>query len=167
MNKYFLSIIFVLVIFQGFKVFDEIYFKEKKMESSYNVRQDYKTKKNPKKYESNFNKLLEIEEMMEMANIENGKKIFKKCSSCHDISSKKIIKIGPPLWNIIDRNFASIEGYKYSNKLLSMKKIWNYEELFNFIGNPKEYANGTKMNFGGISDSVDRVDLISYLSSLK
>ena len=37
MNKYFLSLISILLIFQSFKVFDELFFKEKEFVKGYDV----------------------------------------------------------------------------------------------------------------------------------
>mgnify|MGYP001502346609 CR=1 FL=1 len=40
---------------------------------------------------------------------------------------------------------------------------WNYEELNNFLYKPKQYIQGTKMNFVGIKKQQDRADLILWL----
>ena len=55
-----------------------------------------------------------IKELFKVANIENGEKISKKCAACHDLQISKKMKIGPPLWNIIDRESGSLKGFKYS-----------------------------------------------------
>ena len=49
------------------------------------------------------------------------------------------IKVGPPLWNIVGREVASISDFKYSKALSDYKKNWSIDELFYFFENPKEY----------------------------
>ena len=77
------------------------------------------------------------------------------------------IKVGPPLWGIVNRKAASIDDFKYSDALVNYKKAWSREELFNFLEKPKDYIKGTKMIYKGLKKPSDRVDLISYLESLK
>ena len=50
---------------------------------------------------------------------------------------------------------------------VNFKKDWTRETLFYFLGNPKEYIKGTKMIYKGLKKKSDRVNLISYLESLK
>ena len=46
----------------------------------------------------------------------NGKKVFKKCVACHSLQEGKN-KIGPSLYNLLDRKIGSVEGYKYSKSM--------------------------------------------------
>ena len=67
------------------------------------------------------------------------------------------------MWNIINRLKASSESFTYSNALAEFGGKWNYEELNNFLYKPKEYIQGTKMNFAGLIKAQDRADLILWL----
>ena len=99
--------------------------------------------------------------------IQKGEKVAKQCSACHDFSVNLKVKIGPPLWGVVGRKAAAISEFKYSDALVNFKKDWNRETLFYFLENPKEYVKGTKMIYKGLKKNSDRVNLISYLESLK
>ena len=68
---------------------------------------------------------------------------------------------------MVDRQVASIKNFKYSDALIEYKKNWSREELFYFLENPKNYIKGTKMVYKGLKKVEDRVDIISYLETLK
>lgn len=93
-----------------------------------------------------------------------GKKVFGKCKSCHKLGDGEN-GIGPHLFNVIDREIASISGFDYSNALLEISGNWDPENLGQFLKNPKKYAVGTKMNFSGLKKAKDRANLIKYLET--
>ena len=96
----------------------------------------------------------------------NGEKVFKKCKSCHTVSKGGKNMVGPNLWDVVGRNKASVEGYKYSSALKTMEGDWSYPNLDAFLLNPKGYAKGTKMSFSGLKKANDRAAVIAYLRSL-
>ncbi|HWC63153.1 MAG TPA: hypothetical protein VG501_05985, partial [Rhizomicrobium sp.] len=73
------------------------------------------------------------------------------------------VKIGPPLFGVVDRPRASVAGFDYSSAMKSKGGNWTYDELFKFIKSPGIYVPGTKMSFAGISRSEDRINLIAFL----
>ena len=85
--------------------------------------------------------------------------------ACHDTSAAKAIKIGPPLFGVVDRARASIAGFSYSGAMKGKPGNWTYDELFKFIKSPGADIPGTKMSFAGISKIDDRINLIAYLRS--
>ena len=109
----------------------------------------------------------EISEQISMfltsASFEKGKKLFKKCSACHSYKKGSANKVGPNLWNIINRPKASIQDFTYSKALAEFSGNWGYEELNQFLFKPKEYIQGTKMNFSGLKKEEDRADLLLFL----
>ena len=168
MNKYFLSLISILLIFQSFKVFDEIFFKEKKFVKGYEVIKENENQEIiPTENNELENEEIDFEKIFSKVNTDHGKKISKQCIGCHDLSSNQKVKIGPPLWLIINRKSGSIDDFKYSKALKSYEKNWSREELFYFLEDPKNYIKGTKMVYKGLKKVEDRVDIISYLETLK
>jgi cytochrome c len=92
-----------------------------------------------------------------------GKTISARCEQCHDTSSAKQVKIGPPLYGVVDRARASVAGFDYSSAMKGKGGTWTYDELFKFIKSPQIYITGTKMSFAGISRAEDRINLIAFL----
>jgi len=104
-----------------------------------------------------------ISALLMNASIEKGKKIYKKCGSCHNYEKGSVNKVGPNLWNIVNRSKASMDGFAYSDALAKYGGIWSYEELAAFVYKPKEYIVGTKMNFAGLKKVEDRANLVLFL----
>ena len=82
---------------------------------------------------------------------------------CHNYEKGNANKVGPNLWNIINRPKASVDGFAYSKALLDIGGKWTYEELSEFLYKPKQYVEGTKMNFSGLKKAEDRANLILFL----
>jgi cytochrome c len=96
-----------------------------------------------------------------------GAKGVKKCTACHSLDKGGKHKIGPNLWDLIDRPIASAAGYGYSDALKAKSgEAWSYENLDAFLTKPKDWAPGTKMSFAGLKKPGKRADLIAHLRSL-
>lgn len=170
MNKYFLSLITVLIIFQSLFLIDDIFFKKTEKKIAYPVilNEESNDVLDIKVLNQSIEKKdNDLDGLLKNASFEKGIKISKQCSACHDFSAKKNIKIGPPLWGIINREAGVVEGFKYSKAFLEYGKKWTNENLYNFLEDPKSYIKGTKMIYRGLEKSKDRINLISYLNTLK
>jgi cytochrome c len=91
----------------------------------------------------------------------------KACGACHDFTKGGPNKSGPNLWDVVERPVASAAGFAYSDGVKALSaQTWTYDSLNQFISNPKAFAKGTKMAFGGLKNDAKRANLIAYLASL-
>ncbi|MGI9450688.1 MAG: c-type cytochrome, partial [Geminicoccaceae bacterium] len=100
------------------------------------------------------------------ADVAKGEKVAKKCKACHVFDEGGKHRLGPVLWDVVGRDIASHEGFKYSSALEGLEGAWTYENLDQFLTAPKKFLPGTKMVFAGVRKEQDRVDLLAYLRSL-
>lgn len=104
-----------------------------------------------------------IEPLLATANIEKGKEIFKKCTSCHTIDKGGPNRIGPNLYDIVGAHKAKHPGYSYSAAMKKKGRTWTIQDLNTYLFLPRDFVPGTKMSFVGIKDDKERADLILYL----
>jgi len=98
--------------------------------------------------------------------VAKGEKISKKCKACHVFDEGGKNKLGPVLWDVVGRDIASHEGFKYSSALQGLEGDWTFEMLDQFLAAPKKFLPGTKMVFAGLKKEEDRANLLAYLRSL-
>ena len=99
------------------------------------------------------------------ADVAAGKTVSVKCEQCHDLSKGGPNKIGPNLYDVVDRARATHPGFDYSGAMKAKGGTWTYDELFKYLKSPGSYVPGTKMTFAGLSREQDRINLIAYLRS--
>lgn len=104
--------------------------------------------------------------LLSKASADNGKAVFSKCKSCHIAEKGKASTVGPNLWGVVNRAKGSYEGFNYSEGMKAKGGNWGFDEIGNFIANPKGYVQGTKMVFNGLAEAADRADVIAYLATL-
>ena len=71
-----------------------------------------------------------------------GAKDARKCAACHSFEEGGPAKIGPPLWGVIGRDIASVEGFTYSEALAGKEGAWDYQTLDAFLAEPEELGAG-------------------------
>lgn len=100
------------------------------------------------------------------ADLKKGAKVFKKCKACHAVGEKAKNKVGPQLNGIMDREWGTVEGFKYSKALLGMAegKVWDTASMDEFLLKPKKFIPKTKMAFAGLKKEADRQNVIAYLA---
>ena len=161
-NKILTAVLVVfLVIFGIGKISDIVFHVEKPNTSAYKVEfaEVDQTKA------SSSVQTVDIAALLALGTVEQGQKVFKKCSACHSIKKGGRNNIGPALYNVLGRNMGALEDYKYSKALMSFGKDWTFDEMNNFLIKPTSYIKGTKMAFAGLKKEKDRASVILYMNA--
>ncbi|MDF1634337.1 cytochrome c family protein [Mycoplana sp. MJR14] len=98
-----------------------------------------------------------------------GEAVFKKCQACHSGEKGGPNKVGPDLWDIVNRPVGAHEGFSYSAGMKTFAeggKVWDFDHLNHFLMAPKKYVAGTAMGFAGLKKDDERANLIAYLRTL-
>ncbi|CDU20473.1 hypothetical protein YYC_01262 [Plasmodium yoelii 17X] len=106
-----------------------------------------------------------------------GEKLFKKhCKQCHSIapdnsqSNSGFTSWGPSLFNVYNRTAGMSKGnspFQVSPDMETSGIIWNDVNLMRYMKNPKQFVEANiGMNFKGIANFQDRVDIVHYLKTL-
>jgi cytochrome c len=106
-----------------------------------------------------------FEERMAAASVDDGEKVFRKCTACHK-AEQGANAVGPYLYGVVGRDIDAAEGFQYSGALEQSADVWTPENLYAFLEDPSGWAPGTTMGFAGLNKSEDRADVIAYLDSL-
>ncbi|MNR83609.1 Cytochrome c-554 precursor [compost metagenome] len=96
-----------------------------------------------------------------------GKRVFAKCSNCHQVGHSARGNFGPQLNGLLGRNAGSTKDYKYSAAMRASRIVWTEANLRAFIKSPDAVVPGNKMRFFGISDEKQVTDLLAYLQTFK
>jgi cytochrome c len=107
-----------------------------------------------------------IETLLAKASVEKGQATAKQCQACHTFEKGGPNRVGPNLWNIVNRTRASEAGFNYSAAMKGKSGNWSFDELNKFLTNPRSYIPGTAMTFAGLSRAEQRADVIDYLHTL-
>ena len=165
MNKIIVSIILaVILVLVINKITDVIYYVEKPEKSAYQIAtittdSTTTTEKNSEDIVSG-----NIMTLFASTSVDDGAKVFKKCTACHSIAQGGSNKIGPTLWGVLGRKAGSISDYKYSKAMAAHGKTWSFDEMNNFLIKPKDWIKGTKMSFAGLKNAKDRAAVILYMN---
>ena len=110
---------------------------------------------------------MSLAEAFTMVSVEDGERVFAKCSACHTIEQGGANGVGPNLYGVMGAAIGGhAPGYDYSSALASKGGSWGWEEMDAWLKNPRGYVDGTKMGFAGLPDIEDRAAVSLYLNSM-
>lgn len=95
-----------------------------------------------------------------------GQRQYIYCQACHSADAGGSHKVGPNLHGIFGRPAGQAEGYVYSTVLRESGITWDAAVMDKWLAAPAAVVPGTTMVFAGISDPVQRANLIAYLQQI-
>lgn len=102
--------------------------------------------------------------LMRVADAEIGAKKFNQCAACHRITKGAPDLGGPNLYGIFNRPAAQASPrFGYTAALRDASLRWNAATLDAWLKSPRTMVPATNMQFSGISDPLNRADIIAYL----
>ena len=164
MNKILVSIVFATILVLGInKVTDIIFHNPAPQTSAYQVNVTT-VASNETQTSSESSQTGNIMALFASTSAADGARVFKKCLSCHSIAKEGKNKIGPKLFGVLGRQAGSISDYKYSKAMAAHGKVWSFDEMNSFLIKPKDWIDGTKMQFLGLKNAKDRAAVILYMN---
>ena len=97
------------------------------------------------------------------ADLENGRKVFNQCRSCHTVAADAPNLVGPNLHGVFERRIGERPAYSYSEAARAADWRWDAAQLDRWLTDPRGFLPGTKMVYPGLKDPTDRRDVIAYL----
>ena len=94
-----------------------------------------------------------------------GQQVFNKCTACHTVDKGAPNQLGPNLWGVLGEPIGKGHAFPFSPALAGKGGAWNWDNLSEWLKNPKAFAPGTKMIFAGLGNPQDRANVIAFLNS--
>ena len=104
-----------------------------------------------------------VQTVLASADAHAGQSAAKVCGACHNFTKGAGAKVGPDLYGVVERDIGKAPGFSYSSALEHKGGKWTFQDLYEWIKNPKAFIPGNKMGFPGIKNPQERANIIAYL----
>lgn len=104
--------------------------------------------------------------LLASADLSAGERIARRCVACHTFNDGGANGTGPNLWGVLGRGVADVAGFNYSGAMNAYgagSTRWLFENMYDYLENPRGYVPGTSMSFAGLRNQDDRINLIAYM----
>jgi cytochrome c len=98
------------------------------------------------------------------ADAPSGEDLYLACSACHSASEDAL---GPNLENVIGREAALRDDFRYSPAMQRSGIVWTEANLREFLLDPQGFVRGNRMPFSGFSEPAEADAVIAYLKELE
>ena len=105
---------------------------------------------------------VDYEALYALADADAGAAQWRACRACHAME-EGVNGTGPYLHGVVGRPINAVDGFNYSGALSALGDEWTVEALSAFIENPRGAAPGTSMNYNGMRNRTDRLNLIAWM----
>ena len=97
------------------------------------------------------------------AQVDAGRRLFARCTNCHEVGAGARNGFGPQLNGIVGRKAGSAPAYAYSPALKKAGFVWNEQNLVAFIRNSEKVVPGNKMRFLSFMSEKQGAEIVAYL----
>jgi cytochrome c len=106
--------------------------------------------------------------LLKVADVDAGARKFGQCTACHSILEGAGDRDGPNLFGVYGKGMGQNSArFGYTAALASAGGHWDAPTLDAWLVKPSAVVPGTKMQFAGVPDALDRADIIAYLRTQK
>ena len=98
--------------------------------------------------------------------VQLGRTKFSQCAVCHSVKEGEASRVGPNLYDVVDRPAASLSDFAYSKAMRESGIVWTAENLDAFLEKPQTYIRGNRMAYAGERSADNRAAIIAYLNSV-
>jgi cytochrome c len=97
------------------------------------------------------------------AQVDAGRRLFARCTNCHEVGAGARNGFGPQLNGIVGRKAGSVPAYAYSPALRSAGFVWDEQKLIAFIRDSEKVVPGNKMRFLSFMSEKQAGEIVAYL----
>lgn len=97
----------------------------------------------------------------------NGRRLFRPCAVCHEVTPDAGHRVGPNLYGVYGAEAGRHADFIYSSAMQRSGVVWTKEALDAYLAAPQGKVPGTRMSYPGNPNPADRRDIIAFLKSLE